>query len=354
MVKDYFAKSGRMKALINREKLDRIPVMPNSGLHGAAISNLTAREFYLEPEKAMWAQLWARELYQDDGAPSYAFTTWGGWDFGGEIKIPEAPSISTPVITKYAIEKPQDVESLQIPDLNTAPALNRILQFSRLSRARGGGVSIPVFSPMGTAAVVIGPERFLRWVYKEPELVHRVTRLVTDYILQVADLFVTEFGVEACTVSTAFPVESHAMISPKVFERFSLPYIKEVFDKLRAKGLKNWSVHLCGDHTKNLHYWAEEITLEPRTIITMGYENDIEQVAKTFGDEMVIGGNIPAYLMQVGTPEEIIESCRAVIEKMKYYPGGFFLTPDCGLPPLTPPINVHALVKAANIFGRYD
>lgn len=353
MAEDYFTTSGRMKALVNRDHLDRIPVNPNVGLHVTAISNLSAKDFYLEPEKAFRAQLWARELYQDDGAPTYGFTNWGGWDFGGEIQFHDAPCISTPTLTKYAVEKPQDVEYLQIPNLDTAPALSRMFQFAKLSRARGGGVSIPGGSPMGIAAVVIGPERLLRWLYKEPELVHRVLRIATDYILQIADRYVTEFGVESCTVSTSFPVECHAMVSPKVFERFSLPYVKEIFTKLRAKGLKKWSIHLCGDHTKNLPYWTEEMTLEPRTVITMGHENDIEQVARAFGDDMIIGANIPTTLMQIGTPEEIMEACRVVIEKMKYHPGGFILMPDCELPPLTPPINVHAMVKAASVFGQY-
>ncbi|MCP4418439.1 MAG: hypothetical protein GY805_17610, partial [Chloroflexi bacterium] len=33
---------------------------------------------------------------------------------------------------------------------------------------------------------------------------------------------------------------------------------------------------------------------------------------------------------------------------------GLILGPGCALPPMTPPENVHALMEAAKIYGRYQ
>jgi len=353
MGKNNLTSSERMKALVFKQDLDRVPVNPGVSLHAAAISNLSAREFYLEPEKAMQAQIWAQELYQYDSAPSYGIPDWSGWDFGGDLQFPTSPRISLPILSKHAVEKPLDVETLQVPNLETAPAFSRMHQFARLARAKGYAVTIPGGSPMGIAGTIVGIELLLRWLYKEPELVHRILRLATDYLLQIADQYIAEFGAENCSVFSTYPLECQALVSPKVFEKFSLPYVKEICVKLRAKGIKKWVFHLCGDHTRNLHLWTEEISPDPRSVITIGHEMDIQQVARAFGEDIIIGGNIPTELLQMGTPEEVLGASRGIIEKMKNHPGGFILMPACALPPLTPPVNVFAMVKAVTLYGQY-
>lgn len=126
-------------------------------------------------------------------------------------------------------------------------------------------------------------------------------------------------------------------MSPRIFLQFSLPYVVEIHSKLAAKGIRKWSIHLCGDHTRNLRLWTDEIPLQPRSTIHIGHEMDARQVGRTFGEDMIIGGNIPTTLLQTGTPDEVFEASRAIIERMKYHPGGFILMPACALPPLTPP-----------------
>jgi len=81
---------------------------------------------------------------------------------------------------------------------------------------------------------------------------------------------------------------------------------------------------------------------------------DIQHVARTFGEEIIIGGNIPTTLLQLGTPEEVLEVSRDILETMKNHPGGFILMPACALPPLTPPVNVFAMLKAVTLYGRYN
>lgn len=64
------------------------------------------------------------------------------------------------------MEKPQDVEGLQVPIPETAPALSRMLQFARLARNKGFAASIPGDSPMGIAGSVLGTEILFRWLHK--------------------------------------------------------------------------------------------------------------------------------------------------------------------------------------------
>lgn len=354
MSEDRLTRAERMKALLTRKGLDRIPVNAGASVYAAAISGMYARDYYLEPEKAMEAGLWALALHQYDGTPSYNIPDWSGWDFGGEMVFPASPVISLPYLSKRAVQEPGDVEKLQMPDLDRAPAISRMLRFARLTREKGFGVSIPAGSAMGIAGAVIGPERMMRWLKKEPELIHRVLRLATDFLLTIADRYIFEFGALNCAAFSTYPLECHALISHRDFANFSLPYIKEIHQKLLDKGIKKWIVHLCGDHTNNLPYWTGEIPLAPRTVFHLGHEADIEYFAGALGEDHIIGGNIHTTLLQTGSANQVYEAARQVIEKMKYHPGGFILMPDCALPALTPPVNVHAMLQAARDFGRYE
>lgn len=344
----------RMKRLVTKEGLDRVPVNILPSLYTAYISNISAKEYFLEPEKAMEAQLWARDLHGYDGGPSYSIPDWGGWDFGGVLEIPTSSRITLPRIVKKAVETAKDVEKLELPNPKTAPVMSRYLKFAELCRQKGLTASVCGGSPMGIVVSIVGAEVLLRWIRKEPTLVHRLLRLTTDYILEIGKVYSNKFGAENCSAFSTYPMECHAMMSPKMFEKYSLPYVMEIHEKFFEIGIKKWIIHLCGDHSHNLVHWQQTIKLTPRTIFTLGHEMDILKTAEALGEEHIIGGNVHTTLMQIGTANEVYRACEETIEKMKHSPGGFILTPDCVLPSFTPPINVHAMVKACRDFGRYE
>lgn len=344
----------RISKLMKGEKLDRVPVIMNIGVYAAYISNISSYEYYTDIKKAYEVQSWAQKLHRDDGGLSYYIPSGDVEDFGGELDISSNSRIALPKITKRVIKSEEDIENLKRPNLKDARYLRKKLEFDRKLMDNGSGVSFSAGSPMSIAVNLVGIELFMRWMYKAPELVQRVLRIATDYLLEVAYLYIEEFGAENCTASSSFPTESHALISPKMFEKYSLPYIVEIHEKLIEKGVKNWSIHLCGDHSKNIKYWTNDIKLSPRSLITIGEEMDIQKVAKEFGPDHIIGGNINTSLIQLGSAREVYNECEKVIKQMKYNPGGFILIPACSLPPQAPPINVHALVEAANKFGTYD
>jgi uroporphyrinogen decarboxylase len=342
-----------MRALALKTGQDRVPVISMASAYTAVLYGISLKEFYLQPEKALAAQLWALDLHQYDGGPAFNIPHWAGWDFGGELIFPSSPKVAMPVLKQRAVEKPEDVEKLVLPDPDTAPAASRILQFARLARNKGFSVSIYNGSPMGIAGSIMDSNLLMRLFYKQPALVHRVLRLATDYLLLMADRFINEFGVENCSAFSTFPFECHAMISPQIFNDFSLPYIKEIHSNLLAKGIKRWLIHLCGDHTRNLKHWQKDIPLAPRTVFSIGHEMDIVKTAEFLGPDHIIAGNISTDLLNRGTPDEVLTACREQINVMKHQPGGYILAPACAMPPLTPPVNVHAMVKAARLYGQF-
>lgn len=89
-------------------------------------------------------------------------------------------------------------------------------------------------------------------------------------------------------------------------------------------------------------------------IISVGKEIDILTAIKYFGDKCVIAGNIEPAILQTGTPEQIFEICRQLIEKGKKAPRGYALMQGCEVPVNTPPYNLYCMRKAIDDFGWYS
>ena len=59
-------------------------------------------------------------------------------------------------------------------------------------------------------------------------MAHAALRKMTDHILQVAEYFIDTFGRGRVLARAVSPTESNALISPKILEEFSMPYVKEL------------------------------------------------------------------------------------------------------------------------------
>ncbi|MCL5291336.1 MAG: hypothetical protein M1548_02250 [Actinobacteria bacterium] len=351
---DRLTSAERIKAVVTGTRVDRVPVLSMASAYAAVGAGVPVKDFLLDPKLAFDLLKRTQESQHYDGGLSYSIPDGGGWDFGGDLQFHPSPPHALPFIARRAVSSPADVEALEVPDPRTAPAAGRSMAFAKIASENGFGVSIHGGSPFGLAVSIAGPDLLLRWLIKEPNVVRALLRKATDYLLTIADIYVNEFGSEKITAFCTYPCEAHALVSPRVFEEFSLPFIVELHEKLMSKGVKKWLIHLCGNHTKNLLHWKEEIPLLPRTTFAIGHEMDIRKTGEFFGDDHVIAGNVPTTLLHTGIYCDVFEASKQIILKMKDRPGGFMLAPACALPPKTPPQNVQAMIDAARQFGRYD
>lgn len=350
---DKLTSKERMEKLIKGEKIDRVPVIPHMEAFAGKVCNMGTKEFYLNPESSYDAQIWCQELFGYDGGVGYNIPYGFVEEFGGEIEYLQEPRLSFPKIHSRIVNTKEDIDKLIMPNIKESYFGARMLRFNRISHENGTEVGITAGSPMSIAQCIVGAENLIKWTIKEPQLVHKVMRFCTDYILLMAKIHLEEFGAENIGAGIACPMECHSLMSPKTFEKFSLPYIKEIYDKFDDWGIRIGTVHLCGDHRKNLKYWTDYIKLKERTLVTVGSEFELSLLGKELGDKYIIGGNLKNSTLQLKGPREVYNQAEKMIKEMKNFQGGYVLTPDCTLSYLTPSANLYAMIKAARDFGQY-
>ena len=68
---------------------------------------------------------------------------------------------------------------------------------------------------------------------------------------------------------------------------------------------------------------------------------------------VVLLGNVSPMLIHSGTPEQIREATRQVIEKLAPH-RGLIIQDGSNIPPGTPLENINAMTEAAELYGRYS
>ena len=174
--------------------------------------------------------------------------------------------------------------------------------------------------------------------------------MATEYGVRLARYWVETFGPENIEFRTATPTSSNQVISPKHFEAFSLPYLKELHEKVLGMGVRQLYTHICGEQNLNLPYYREVPFGDPG-IVSFGHEVDLTRAIEFFGDRCIIVGNVEPGTILTGNPDEVYAASKECILKGKKAERGFMLGPGCELPPMAPACNVWAMRKAVDDFA---
>ena len=347
----------RVEVLLRREKPDRVPIWPFSLGFSMVYTNTSIADAYNNPAVSLAAQ---RKTCQDFGwifIPIMAYASFGAWEFGGDIKWPSGEFDMAPMVTRHPVNTEEDVWKLKVPDVKTAGIVPLQTEFYKLSSQES--LDNEPFSalcyaggPFTKAANIVGPDTFCKWLIKKPDAAHRVLRLITDFMKNLTEYWKDTLGIAGVLPWGADPSSSNQMISPKNFEEFALPYTKELNEKILSLGYKHIFCHICGEQNLNLPYWAQ-IPFGDPGLLSFGHEVDLETAADYFPKDIIVGNLEPA-IIQTGTPEEVYEASRKVIEKGKRLSGGFIFAPGCEMAPKAPTENAKMMTKAADDFGWYD
>jgi uroporphyrinogen-III decarboxylase len=136
-------------------------------------------------------------------------------------------------------------------------------------------------------------------------------------------------------------------MSNEQFETFYWPTFKEVMLGLIDEGLVPLPF-AEGDYTPRL----EIIKDMPRGKVIWYFEAmDMAKAKEVLGDNACIAGNLPVSVLYTGTPQEVKEGCRQLIETCAPG-GGYILTAAAGMNQGNPD-NLRAMMEAAKEYGVY-
>ena len=132
------------------------------------------------------------------------------------------------------------------------------------------------------------------------------------------------------------------MLSQPLWDRFVFPYHKQLVQDVVAAGLTP-ILHLDSDWTRDLARFQEYPAR--RCVLSLDSRTDIRKAKEVLGDHMCIMGDVPPALLSQGTPDEVYQHSRRLIQDIG--PTGYILHSGCDIPADAPLNNVTAMVRAA-------
>jgi len=133
-----------------------------------------------------------------------------------------------------------------------------------------------------------------------------------------------------------------SLVSPETYANLILPFEQREVQAIHAAGAKV-KLHICG----NTNHLVDLMWKSGADIIDLDHAVDMPRARQRIPAHIPICGNMdPVADLKDGTPESITARARADI---RVGAGSFMLAPGCEVPRHTPPENLHALVRAAQI-----
>ncbi len=217
--------------------------------------------------------------------------------------------------------------------LHVREELNNIGQWVKNPEVHQGGGS---FGPLTVAACIVGVEECTRMVIKKPKVLHAILRRVTDFLILLAK---EEEKLGAKSYWIAEPLAS--LLSPRMCMKFSVPYIKEIYDAISIPGV----LHVCGNtdtHTSALLATGAEA-------LSIDWCTNLPECIAQVPEDVVIMGNISPMLLWQGTLEEVRAQTELLLEQTKNYKN-FVMATGCQVPYMAPRENVQLMVDIAKAY----
>jgi len=392
----------RIEAAMNLEEPDRVPLRGIGGDIIPAYAGITQQEFCYDYDKAVKAiEKFLKDFPFDmpqasipglDGRVfSVAFSEYpdiAAWTTfisgpmhdvlgdkfyrypGNEIDVNATPQfvggtfmeadeydelIENPV--KFVSEKvlPRACTNFATPRQRMATLTRLGIEFTRFSAAgrQIGMVSSSLGYPtvrMGGAYApldIIGD--FLRGITntvldirRYPDKVKRAAEALVEPIVNYA-LSYKKLGINLVMI----PLHLNEYLSPKLYNEFYWPTLKEVILRLGKEGVKSW-VFFEGHHEQHL----ETILELPKGWGVAYFEKtDVVKAKEVLKGHSCVVGGIPLSLLVGGNPAKIDEYVKNLLEQVKPG-GGFILSPTIGTAPAETPLeNLTALIEAVEKYG---
>jgi len=331
----------RIKAALNNEKPDTVPIMLHNFMMAARESNISMATFRNNPKIIAEAFIKSVEKYEFDGVLIDLDTVTLAGAVGVPVDFPEnEPARSD----KGVLETLEAVKTLKKINIENYPYVQNWLEATRLVKehfkdeifVRGNCDQ----APFSLASMMRGSQNWMMdLMLGEPEVLHKLLEYCTDKTCRFINLM-AQTGCDM--VSNGDSPAGPEMISPEMYEEFALPYEKRVVDAAHENALP-YMLHICGNTNVILHSMLQS----GADAFELDYKTDAIKAREILCKKACFVGNIdPSGVLAMGTPELVVQK---TVELLNVFSktNRFILNAGCAIPAETPPENLKRMIDFA-------
>jgi len=319
-------KKRRWEAARNFEEADRVPILIGVGApFYCQLFGYTLYDFYrnldlnlkIQVEGSKWAyanlgddrigyKRNVKEVSPNIGAVGEGII----WDC--EIRLPtrENPWLSPWIVPKFTT--PEKIETFEVPD--PKECVKRLERFYKVSFGVDLKASLPpgIHPPCSAAGSLVGTERLYIYLYRYPNLMHKLFEKLLKSFFVLRDYVDDVTGRETRSIGLC---DDHAgYLSEEMYRRFVLPYNKRIYERY---GKDRRTLHMDSPTEHIAHIIRDEYRIDE---LDLGWQADIVKIKEALDGKVFFNGNMPSHLLVEGTYQQIREAVSHCIQAAA--PGG--------------------------------
>jgi len=372
-IEEIAARENRVAKTKRFETPDRVAVIPAINYRYLLPKiGVRFKDYYNDPEVMLRSQILGQKwLMENVKTDAYSITgAWvGGWtDFQNATEassmgcLVNFPDDDIPVVREDGwVRTEKDLRRLENMDTINNGLNGKQIEFRQEMmkiadkypvRFQGGPVFYPGENPALThtsngpftnAAYLMGSTQAFTAMAERPDYMHELLHIITEKTISWLDFCWQEEGLESCDL--AWTDDLAAYLSAKTWQEVLLPYNK----RLRDRSI--WaSMHMCGHTNHLLDIFTNQLRINEYQ--GFGWEVDLDKIGVIMGGKVVLLGNVSPLLIAQGTPDEVKEATRRVIDKLAPY-RGLIVQDGNNIAPGSPTENINAMMEAAEEYGVY-
>lgn len=320
----------RLYAAIRGQAYDRTPVTPIFMAWAAHFIGRTYRDYYLDGDVLVQAQLAVTEAFGLDQIMAISDPWREASGYGMEFDYPDE-GVGMP--RGHLIASHDDARRLRRIDLNAAPRMRqRVESVAKMAAAVGRTHSVLgwVEGPMAEYADLRGMQEAMFDLMDDPEMFHDAAAVIVDNAIEFAKAQI-EAGADMIGVGDA----AASLIDAATFEQCVLPWQQRLFAGIHEADA-TVKLHICGNTKHLLHHLART----GADVIDVDWMVPLAEAREIVGPDVALCGNFdPSAVLLQGSRDEVAQAATACI-----LDGGqrFVLMPGCEVPPGTPEPNIRA------------
>lgn len=352
----------RIAAAVALERQDRVPCVPLGDAFAAKVAGVSLADFCTKPEAALSAMLTTfTSLGEIDGIQQPSFNVYGlSRLWLSRLKVPgrDLPDDELWQVEERELMTIEDYDAIVTdgygPWFRSFVGRHLSVEFdsfrpyaATLPHACGAWEDrgIPVLSPLAFTI----PYEYFSGARSFRGLMLDLRRIPdkVEAAMDVAMPALVEKARQAMTALQPYGVwvggwrSASEFLSPKLWERFVFPYLKQLVDAIIQEGVVP-ILHFDSNWGRDLTYLKD--FPKGRVVLSLDGATDIFKAKEILGGHMCLMGDVPPALLALGTPEEVNAYSHRLVDEIG--PTGFILAQGCCIPPNARPECVAAMISA--------
>lgn len=346
LIKTEMTPRERLTAYAAGEEVDRIPTVLTAAETSPLRYGIQNRDYYFSADLMVEVESHIAEDFGADNMGMGVGLRGVAEALGVPVVTPEnnVSHVEGTAVTDYA-----ELDGRKIMDVTKDGRFPIMLEaFNRLQEKYGKTyiVGTGMGAPFTVAAFLIGTEKFLKDMVKKPDEVNKLLQYATDNVVACAEGLYKHAGIK---VSLAEPIIARNLLSPRMFKKYAVPFMKQTCERLEKIYGSKPGIHICG----TTHDRWEEIVDFGISAFSVDNIESMKDLKDRYGDRIGIIGNIdPVDLLRNGTPEDMKNEVIRCLRDAGDNPRGFVISPGCTTPVGTPKENLVAVMNAAAVYGK--